>query len=96
MASFPPYPRPRSCKHCCKLVFDRAIRDWTRRYVAWMNGLEGPSDFEMDKEATAVGQYLKIKAWLDNLELLYGNEDISLVGLLYEPNYSCSISRSEM
>lgn len=54
--------------------------------MAWMNGSEGPSDFEMDKEATAVGQCSKIKAWLDNLELLYGDEDTSLVGLLYEPN----------
>ena len=51
-----------------------------------MNGSEGLSDFKMDKEAPAVGQYWKIKAWFDNLELLYGGEDTSFVGLLYQPN----------
>ena len=51
-----------------------------------MNGSEGPGDFEMDKEAPAVGQYSKIKAWFDNLELLYGDEDTLFVRLLYQPN----------
>jgi hypothetical protein len=30
--------------------------------------------------------YSKIKAWLDNLKLLYGDEDMSFVAFLHEPN----------